>query len=131
MLFAFKAVLFRYSVPKRLFHKRLRAFQLALKRLFHKRFRAFQLALKGYLPNLVPDLSQDFSSDVERSDPSNTPPASEVSSAFWLGFWLKIFSTTNLTNLTNVRNNYSCDSHQARDPQNIASYALTVNTRKC
>ena len=40
---------------------------------------------------IVPDSSQDFSSDFERSDPSKTPPLSEVSSAFWLGFWLRIF----------------------------------------
>ena len=79
---------------------------------------------------IVQDSSQDFSSDVERSDPSNTPPSSEVSSAFWLGFWLKIFSNTNLTNQTNIRIIHSCNSHLARVQRN-SSYALTVNTRKC
>ena len=118
------------------FHKRLRAFQVAIKRLFHKRLCAFQVALRAIYRIIIPDSSQDFSLDFEpQAILLKRLPKARQSSAFWLRFWLKIFiehaPIGYLPNLTNVRNNYSCNSHQARVPQKIASYALTVNTRKC
>ena len=106
MPFAFKAVLFRYSVPKGLFHKRLRAFQLALKRLFHKRFRAFHFALKllfhkrlrafllalraiyRIVFRIFMRISVKISSEAILR---KLLPQARPSSAFWLGFVFRIF----------------------------------------